>query len=213
MTITRDGMAPPASEAVTRTVSLTIDDKVVSVPEGTTIWEAARDAGIDIPVLCHDERYDQAAEFLRVWRGFMQGETVEFSGKYLSSHAGRLLFPPVQRPHPPLFIGTSSPAGHQLAAEQADAYLTWGESPAQVAEKIADVRARAAAVGRAFSSVDAAQVAEARAATAEAGKRQRELPTPPPPRWRQKVLWLVAGALVGAFAASSATTSSGVPGA
>ena len=27
-------------------------------PEGTTIWTAARDAGIDIPVLCHDERYD-----------------------------------------------------------------------------------------------------------------------------------------------------------
>ena len=27
-------------------------------PEGTTIWQAAKDAGIDIPVLCHDERYD-----------------------------------------------------------------------------------------------------------------------------------------------------------
>ncbi len=58
MTITRDGIAPPASEAVTRSVSLTIDGKDVSVPEGTTIWEASRDAGIDIPVLCHDERYD-----------------------------------------------------------------------------------------------------------------------------------------------------------
>ena len=28
------------------------------MPEGTTIWEAAKDAGIEIPVLCHDERYD-----------------------------------------------------------------------------------------------------------------------------------------------------------
>ena len=28
------------------------------MPEGTTIWTAAQDAGIDIPVLCHDERYD-----------------------------------------------------------------------------------------------------------------------------------------------------------
>ncbi len=41
-----------------RTVSLTIDGVQVTVPEGTTIWTAARDAGIDIPVLCHDERYD-----------------------------------------------------------------------------------------------------------------------------------------------------------
>src|SRR3954467_1524813 len=41
-----------------RTVSLTIDGRALTVPEGTTIWTAARDAGIDIPVLCHDERFD-----------------------------------------------------------------------------------------------------------------------------------------------------------
>ena len=28
------------------------------MPDGTTIWAAAQAAGIDIPVLCHDERYD-----------------------------------------------------------------------------------------------------------------------------------------------------------
>jgi formate dehydrogenase major subunit len=44
--------------AGTRTVSATIDGRPVTVPEGTTIWTAARDAGIDIPVLCHDERMD-----------------------------------------------------------------------------------------------------------------------------------------------------------
>ncbi|MGH8938317.1 MAG: 2Fe-2S iron-sulfur cluster-binding protein, partial [Actinomycetes bacterium] len=54
MTIT----SPAPSEAAVRTVSLTIDGQSVSVAEGTTIWEAARDLGIDIPVLCHDERYD-----------------------------------------------------------------------------------------------------------------------------------------------------------
>src|SRR4051794_19806039 len=41
-----------------RTVSLTIDGRALTVPEGTTIWQAAKDVGIDIPVLCHDERYD-----------------------------------------------------------------------------------------------------------------------------------------------------------
>ncbi len=44
--------------AKTGTVTLTIDGAAVTVPEGTTIWAAAREAGIDIPVLCHDERYD-----------------------------------------------------------------------------------------------------------------------------------------------------------
>jgi formate dehydrogenase major subunit len=41
-----------------RTVQLTIDGRELEVPEGTTIWQAAKDAGIEIPVLCHDERYD-----------------------------------------------------------------------------------------------------------------------------------------------------------
>ncbi len=40
------------------TVTLTIDGVPVTVPDGTTIWAAAKDAGIEIPVLCHDERYD-----------------------------------------------------------------------------------------------------------------------------------------------------------
>ncbi|MDI3290896.1 formate dehydrogenase subunit alpha [Polyangium sp. 15x6] len=50
--------APAAPEMATtpRTVTLTIDGKSVTVPEGTTIWEAAKALGIDIPVLCHDER-------------------------------------------------------------------------------------------------------------------------------------------------------------
>ena len=33
-------------------INLTIDGLNVSVPEGTTILEAARTAGIDIPTLC-----------------------------------------------------------------------------------------------------------------------------------------------------------------
>jgi alkanesulfonate monooxygenase len=98
--------------------------------------------------LSHDDRYAHSDEFLKIWRGMMAGETVTFQGRHLSTQAGRLLFPPVQKPYPPLYFGGSSPVARQLAAEQCDLYLTWGEPPAAVAEKIADVRARAAAVGR-----------------------------------------------------------------
>jgi alkanesulfonate monooxygenase len=98
--------------------------------------------------LGHDERYAQAGDFLHIWRGLMAGETVQYEGKYLFSRGGRLMFPPVQAPHPPIYFGGSSPAAHALAAAQADMYLTWGETPAAVAEKIADIRKRAAAHGR-----------------------------------------------------------------
>jgi formate dehydrogenase major subunit len=37
-------------------VKLTIDGQVVEVPTGTTIWDAARSLGVEIPVLCHDTR-------------------------------------------------------------------------------------------------------------------------------------------------------------
>jgi formate dehydrogenase major subunit len=50
-------MAITAPES-TSTVTLTIDGREVTAPEGATIWEAAKAAGVDIPVLCHDERYD-----------------------------------------------------------------------------------------------------------------------------------------------------------
>lgn len=46
--------APPAA----RTVTLSIDGRELTVPEGTTIYDAAKGAAIEIPVLCHDERYD-----------------------------------------------------------------------------------------------------------------------------------------------------------
>jgi alkanesulfonate monooxygenase len=47
-----------------------------------------------------------------------------------------------------VYFGGSSEAAHELAAEQVDTYLTWGEPPAEVAKKVADVRQRAARHGR-----------------------------------------------------------------
>jgi alkanesulfonate monooxygenase len=117
---------------------------LLNVVSGGTPVDLAGD-GI---TLGHDERYAQADEFLRIWRRLMAGETVDFDGRYLSAKGGKLLFPPVQRPYPPLYFGGSSAPARQLAAEQCDVYLTWGEPPDAVAEKIADVRRRAAAIGR-----------------------------------------------------------------
>lgn len=102
--------------------------------------------------LGHAERYEQSAEFIRIWREIIarshSGESFDFEGKHLSVKGAKLLYPPVQKPYPPVYFGGSSPAAHDLAAEQVDAYLTWGEPPAEVARKVADVRARAAKFGR-----------------------------------------------------------------
>jgi alkanesulfonate monooxygenase len=102
--------------------------------------------------LDHASRYEQSAEFIRIWREIIarshDGQAFDFEGKHLSVKGAKLLYPPVQKPHPPVWFGGSSAAAHDLAAEQVDAYLTWGEPPAEVAKKIADVRARAERQGR-----------------------------------------------------------------
>ena len=96
----------------------------------------------------HDTRYAVGDEFLTIWRRLLQGETLDFEGRHLRVRGARNFHAPVTRPHPPLYFGGSSPAAHDLAARHVDAYLSWGEPPAAVAEKIADVRARAARHGR-----------------------------------------------------------------
>jgi alkanesulfonate monooxygenase len=99
----------------------------------------------------HDERYEVTDEFLSIWRKLMQGEEVTETHKHLKIEKGRLLFPPHQKPYPPLYFGGSSEAGGAVAAKHVDVYLTWGEPPAEVAQKIAIAKALAARQGRAFS--------------------------------------------------------------
>ncbi|MFC3607212.1 FMNH2-dependent alkanesulfonate monooxygenase [Stutzerimonas tarimensis] len=98
--------------------------------------------------LSHAERYEASVEFTRIWRRVLEGESVDYDGRHIQVKGAKLLYPPIQQPRPPLYFGGSSEAAHELAGEQVDLYLTWGEPPEAVAEKIADVRARAAQHGR-----------------------------------------------------------------
>jgi len=98
--------------------------------------------------LDHDKRYAVTSEFLSIWKDLMTGQEVNFKGEHLSVEAGKLLYPPVQQPYPPLYFGGSSAAGQAVAGDHVDFYLTWGEPPADVAAKIAEMRQIAAERGR-----------------------------------------------------------------
>ncbi len=99
--------------------------------------------------LSHSERYQVTREFLDVYTQLLRGEKVDYQGEHIHVEGAEVLFPPVQEDGPPLYFGGSSPeAAIDVAAEQIDTYLTWGEPPELVAEKLAVVRERAAARGR-----------------------------------------------------------------
>jgi alkanesulfonate monooxygenase len=101
--------------------------------------------------LSHDERYEVTSEFLDVYKALLAGNVVERKGKHISIEDGRLLFPPAQPGGPPLYFGGSSDAGIAVGVRTVDKYLTWGEPPDQVREKINRVSAIAEGLGKTLS--------------------------------------------------------------
>ncbi|GGN64108.1 alkanesulfonate monooxygenase [Actinoplanes lobatus] len=93
-----------------------------------------------------DARYRRCDEFLGIVRRLWAGETVDFQGEHLSVSAAALS--QIPDPIPDVYFGGSSPAAGIVAAKHADVYLTWGEPPSAVAEKIAWIRKLAAEQGR-----------------------------------------------------------------
>ncbi|MGG3799953.1 LLM class flavin-dependent oxidoreductase [Metabacillus fastidiosus] len=96
----------------------------------------------------HDERYAYTDEWIKVWQKAVAGESLDFHGKYITAEGKALELKSVQKPTPPLWFGGSSPAALTTAANHIDTYLSWGEPPAQVAEKIKELSALAAKQGR-----------------------------------------------------------------
>ncbi|MGW4648560.1 LLM class flavin-dependent oxidoreductase [Kitasatospora sp. NPDC004289] len=91
-------------------------------------------------------RYARTGEFLDITGRLWRGERVDHHGAHLRVEGAELTRLP--EPVPEVYFGGSSPEAVEVAARHADVYLTWGEPPAMVAEKIALVRAAAARHGR-----------------------------------------------------------------
>ncbi|MFF5978991.1 LLM class flavin-dependent oxidoreductase [Streptomyces olindensis] len=95
-----------------------------------------------------DSRYRRTGEFLQIVRELWEGKSVDLHGEHLRVQDAALARVP--DPVPQVYFGGSSPIAGEIAARHADVYLTWGEPPAQVAEKITRLRSLAAGQGRAL---------------------------------------------------------------
>jgi alkanesulfonate monooxygenase len=97
----------------------------------------------------HDERYAMADEYMMLWHRLMAGESVTYEGRYCSVVGAKLALPVGGsiKP-PPLWFGGSSDPAIALAAKHVDVYLSWGETPAQMAAKVEQVKRTAGALGR-----------------------------------------------------------------
>ncbi|KQT89687.1 alkanesulfonate monooxygenase [Marmoricola sp. Leaf446] len=93
-----------------------------------------------------DARYARAGEFLEVVRRLWTGEAVTFEGEHV--HVEDAVLAHVPDPLPEIYFGGSSPAAGAVAARHADVYLTWGEPPDAVRQKVEWIRKLAADEGR-----------------------------------------------------------------
>ncbi len=102
--------------------------------------------GMTLP---HDERYDMADEYLTLWHRLFRGESVTFEGKYFQTVGAKLALPVGDTiAPPPLWFGGSSAKALDVSAKHVDTYLSWGETPEQIGEKVEAVKRRAEAYGR-----------------------------------------------------------------
>jgi alkanesulfonate monooxygenase len=96
--------------------------------------------------LSHGERYARTDEFLSVVRGAWTQAPFDFDGEHYRVQGAQVRGE--IDPLPKVYFGGSSVPAGPVAAKHADVYLTWGEPPEQVAEKVAWIRGLAKARGR-----------------------------------------------------------------
>lgn len=138
------------SPALLAKMALTFDDLfdgrlIINVVNGDS--RQMRTMGLFVE---HDDRYRLSDEYWGVFSRLTAGEIVTFEGKYVHvENAGMASgIAPVQLPHVPLWFGGSSEAGLQMAAKHIDVYLSWGEPPQLLQQKIDRLRQLAAGHGR-----------------------------------------------------------------
>ena len=99
--------------------------------------------------LDHDTRYRRTDEYLTIMRRmWTEDRPFDHAGEFYRVSKAFSEIKPLQKPHIPLYFGGASEAAHLIGAKHCDVYMLWGEPLAAIKERIAQVRAVAARVGR-----------------------------------------------------------------
>jgi alkanesulfonate monooxygenase len=95
----------------------------------------------------HDERYAYGAEWLRVFRSLVSGETVNYHGEYFDIEEYFLRPASRTRERMPIYAGGESPPARDLVADQVDTWFFNGQPREDIQALIDDVRSRPRGAG------------------------------------------------------------------
>jgi alkanesulfonate monooxygenase len=93
-----------------------------------------------------ETRYEKTAEFVQIMKLAWTGEPSEFDGKHYKVAGATTR--EIPSPLPEIYFGGASDAAEQVAADNVEVYLAWGEPPAMVSERLDRMRKLAAVAGR-----------------------------------------------------------------
>lgn len=96
----------------------------------------------------HDERYRRTGEFIEVMRKYWTESSFDHDGEFYRVEGARPYVSCATKPYPQLYAGGASEAAEDLFAREIDCYLLWGETTPLMTERIARMKAKAAALGR-----------------------------------------------------------------
>jgi probable F420-dependent oxidoreductase len=100
------------------------------------------------------QRGRQADEALKVFKALWSEDDPSFSGEFF--RFGNLGFAPkpVQKPHPPIWVGGDSPGAFRRVALFGDGWHATSKTPAQLREALGRLRVAAENVGRTMDTIE-----------------------------------------------------------
>ena len=100
------------------------------------------------------QRGRQADEILRVWKALWTADNPSFAGEFYQIDDLGFAPKPVQKPHPPIWVGGDSPGAFRRVATLGDGWHATSKTPEEMAKSLEGLRAAADAAGRAMSSIE-----------------------------------------------------------
>jgi probable F420-dependent oxidoreductase len=95
-----------------------------------------------------EKRWQVTAERVTAMKALWTKDKAEFHGEHVQVPLTYSYPKPVQSPHPPIYVGAGSRWARQRVAEWADGWMPNMSRPDRIARGMADIRERAAALGR-----------------------------------------------------------------
>ncbi len=96
----------------------------------------------------------QADEILRVFKELWSAERPAFDGEFFRFRDIGFAPKPVQKPHPPIWVGGASPGAYRRVVALGDGWHAMSRTPAQFRDQLAQVRQAAEKAGRDIGTIE-----------------------------------------------------------